>query len=157
MRKTMILKILKSFSGIGRQLISLLLLMVVSLTLLTSPALAANSVILTNDNYEDVVLRAKKPVVVVVAGKSIVKDVFGISLEELKTKADDYFDDEFQVAVGNSEEDLDIFYKIYGLRPSRPVPLVSVVQDSMVLEKYPLDSTKKLTESFERIKRYLSE
>jgi gamma-glutamylcysteine synthetase len=66
----MTLKIPKSITGIGRQLISLLLVMVVSLTLLTSPALAANSVILTNDNYEDVVLRAEKPVIVVLAPKS---------------------------------------------------------------------------------------
>jgi gamma-glutamylcysteine synthetase len=108
----MILKIPKSITGIARQLISLLLVMVVSLTLLTSPALAANSVILTNDNYEDVVLRAEKPVIVVLAAKSALEDFFGTSLEDLKTKADDYFDDKFKVAVGNIEESLEISYRV---------------------------------------------
>jgi hypothetical protein len=70
----MTLKIKKTITGIGRQLISLLLVLIVSLTLLTSPALAANSVILTNDNYEDVVLGAEKPVIVVLASKSALEN-----------------------------------------------------------------------------------
>jgi hypothetical protein len=70
----MTIKIKKTITGIGRQLISVFLVLVVSLTLLTSPALAANSVILTNDNYEDVVLRAEKPVIVVLASKSALEN-----------------------------------------------------------------------------------
>jgi hypothetical protein len=153
----MTLKILKSFSGIGRQLISLLLLMVVSLTLLTSPALAANSVILTNDNYEDVVLRAEKPVVVVLASKTTLKDFFGTSLEELKTKADDYFDDTFKVAIGNVEEGLEISYRVPSPRIFPPASTISVFKNGELSALKILLNPKEPTTAFELIKDDLTQ
>ena len=125
----MTIKIKKTITGIGRQLISVFLVLVVSLTLLTSPALAANSVILTNDNYEDVVLRAEKPVIVVLASKSALENFFGTSLEELKTKGYDYFDDKFKVAVGNIEEGLEISYRVPTPRIFPPPSTVSVFEN----------------------------
>jgi hypothetical protein len=144
----MTLKIKKSITGIARQLISLLLVLVVSLTLLTSPALAANSVILTNDNYEDVVLRAEKPVIVVLASKS--------ALEQLKTKADDYFDDKFKVAVGNLDEPLEISYRVPTPRIFPPASTVSVFENGELSALKVLLNPKDSTAAFEVIKDDLS-
>ena len=153
----MTLKITKSITGIGRQLISLLLVLVVSLTLLTSPALAANSVILTNDNYEDVVLRAEKPVIVVLASKSTLENFFGTSLEELKTKADDYFDDKFKVAVGNLDEPLEISYRVPTPRIFPPPSTISVFENGELSALKILLNPKDSTGAFELIKDDLTQ
>lgn len=152
----MTLKITKSITGIARQLISIFLVIVVSLTLLTSPALAANSVILTNDNYEDVVLRAEKPVIVVLASKSTLENFFGTSLEELKTKADDYFDDQFKVAVGNFDEPLEISYRVPTPRIFPPPSTVSVFENGELSALKILINPKDPTGAFELIKDDLS-
>ncbi len=152
----MTLKIPKSLTGIGRQLISLLLVLVVSLTLLTAPAIAANSVILTNDNYEDVVLKAEKPVIVVLASKSALEEFFGTSLEELKTKADDYFDDKFKVVVGNSDEELEISYRVPTPRIFPPPSTISVFENGELSALKILLNPKNPTAAFELIKDDLS-
>jgi hypothetical protein len=153
----MTLKIPKSITGIGRQLISLLLVMVVSLTLLTAPAIAANSVILTNDNYESLVLKAEKPVIVVLASKSALEEFFGTSLEELKTKADDYFDDKFKVAVGNIEEGLEISYRVPTPRIFPPASTISVFENGELSALKVLLNPKDPTAAFELIKDDLTQ
>jgi hypothetical protein len=125
--------------------------------LLTSPALAANSVILTNDNYEDVVLRAEKPVVVVLASKSALEEFFGTSLEELKTKADDYFDDEYKVAVGNIDEGLGISYRVPTPRIFPPPTTVSVFKDGELSALKFFLNPKDSTAAFELIKDDLTQ
>jgi hypothetical protein len=131
--------------------------MIVSLTLLTSPALAANSVILTNDNYEDVVLRAEKPVVVVLAYKSALGEFFETSLEELKTKADNYFDDKFKVAVGNLEENLEISYRVPSPRIFPPPSTISVFKNGELSALKILFNPKEPTAAFELVKDDLAQ
>ncbi|MGI8504680.1 MAG: hypothetical protein ACR2LR_26645 [Hassallia sp.] len=63
---------MKSIAVIGKRLISVFLVMVVSsLMLLTSPAIAANWVILNRENSQTEVLQSDKPVVVILAPKDI--------------------------------------------------------------------------------------
>lgn len=152
----MTLKIKKTITGMGRQLISVFLVLIVSLTLLTSPALAANSVILTNDNEEDVVLRAEKPVIVVLASKSNLEKFFEASLEELKTKVDDYFDDKYKVAVGNTDDYLNISYEVPIPTTFPPPSSISVFENGKLSEAGYFTDPEYATAAFERIKNFLS-
>lgn len=151
----MTLKIKKTITGIGRQLISVFLVLVISLMLVTSPALAANSVILTNDNYEYLVLEAVKPVIVILASKSVVEG-FGTSLEELKTKAENFFGVKFKVAVGNLDEGLEIAEK--AVIPIFPMTAaLSVFESGEVTKLAAILDPKDPTAAFEVIKDYLTQ
>ncbi|HBL12758.1 MAG TPA: hypothetical protein DD379_15425 [Cyanobacteria bacterium UBA11162] len=124
--------------------------------LVTPPAMAANSVILTNDNTGDVVYQSEKPVIVLLASKSALEQYFQTSLEELKTKADDYFDDQFKVAVGNIDEYLEISYRVPMPRIFPPPSTISVFKNGELSALKFFIDPKSTTDAFELIKEDLS-
>jgi hypothetical protein len=117
---------MKGITGIGRRLISVFLVMVVSsLMLLTSPAIAATSVILNRENSQTEVLQSDKPVVLILASKQTL-EFFKSSLEDLKSKAEKVFDDKYKIAIGYWEDGLEISDTIPNLRIFPPATAVSV-------------------------------
>jgi uncharacterized protein YcfL len=116
---------MKSIAVIGKRLISVFLVMVVSLMLLTSPAIAATSVILNQQNSQTEVLQSDKPVVVILASKHTLS-LSNTSLEDLKSKAEKVFGDKYKVAVGYWEDDLEISNGIPNLRIYPPATAVTL-------------------------------
>ncbi|MBD2605632.1 hypothetical protein H6G81_14115 [Scytonema hofmannii FACHB-248] len=107
---------MKSIAVIGKRLISVFLVMVVSsLMLFTSPAIAATSVILNRENSQTEVLQSDKPVVLILASKDTLR-FFNTSLEDLKSKAENVFGDKYKIAIGYWEDNLEISYGIPNLR-----------------------------------------
>ncbi|MCV3213541.1 hypothetical protein OGM63_08385 [Plectonema radiosum NIES-515] len=117
---------MKGITGIGKRLISMFLVMVVSsLMLLTSPAIAANSVILNQENAKTEVLQSDKPVVLILVSKYTL-EIFKTSLEDLKSKAEKVFDDKYKIAIGYWEDGLEISYGIPNLLKFPPATAVTV-------------------------------
>ncbi|GAX43395.1 hypothetical protein NIES4075_44080 [Tolypothrix sp. NIES-4075] len=108
---------MKSIAVIGKRLISVFLVMLVSsLMFFASPAIAANSVILNRENSQTEVLQSNKPVVLISVSKNTLQS-YGSSLEDLKSKAEKVFDDKYKIAIGYWEDNLEISYRI-------PVPRI---------------------------------
>ncbi len=117
---------MKGITRIGRRLISVFLVMVISsLMLLTSPAIAATSVILNRENSQTEVLQSDKPVVAIFVSKETLK-FFRSSLEDLKSKAEKVFDDKYKIAIGYWEDGLEISNTIPNLRIYPPATAVTV-------------------------------
>lgn len=99
----MTVKITKGIASIGKRLVSVFLVLVVSLMLLTSGAVAATITTVNQGNFETEVIKSDKPVVVVLV--SIVRLEDGeANLEQLQAKAENFFGSNYKIAVGVAEK-----------------------------------------------------
>ncbi|NEU76068.1 hypothetical protein PI95_026825 [Hassallia byssoidea VB512170] len=99
----MTVKITKGIASIGKRLVSVFLVLVVSLMLLTSGAVAATITTLNQQNFETEVQQSDKPVVVVLVSNYFLQDGQA-NLEQLKSKAENFFGSNYKIAVGAIEE-----------------------------------------------------
>jgi len=99
----MTVKITKGIASIGKRLVSVFLILVVSLMLLTSGAVAATITTVNGENFETEVIKSDKPVVVVLVSNVLLEDGQA-NLEQLKSKAENFFGSNYKIAVGVIEE-----------------------------------------------------
>jgi len=150
---------MKYVARITRRLMSVFLVLVASsMMFLSFPAVAAtlSSVTLTNENSETEVLKSDKPVIVILSSKYTLEG-FEISLEELKSKAENFFGDKYKIAVGNIEDTLEISEKVPPTpRIFPPLSTVSVFKSREVIVSKILYKPKDPTGLFEAIKDSLA-
>jgi hypothetical protein len=99
----MSVKITKGIASIGKRLVSVFLVLVVSLMLLTSPAVAATITTVNQYNFQTEVLQSDKPVAVILVSRVLLEDGQA-NLEQLKSKAENFFGSNYKIAVGVAEE-----------------------------------------------------
>ncbi|GAX43858.1 hypothetical protein NIES4075_48730 [Tolypothrix sp. NIES-4075] len=99
----MTLKITKGIASIGKRLVSVFLVLVVSLMLLTSPAVAATITTLNDENFRTEVLESNKPVAVILVSAVFLQDG-NATLKQLQAKAEKFFGSNYKIAVGVVEE-----------------------------------------------------
>ncbi|MDZ8064730.1 MAG: hypothetical protein RMY64_03685 [Nostoc sp. DedQUE08] len=123
---------MKTITKIGRRLISVFLVVVVStLMFLTSPAMAATWVTVNPDNLESQVLVSDKiTVVVLVSNKS--PDAENVKAK-LKLEVEKAYGDKYKLAVGSVEENGFLYRSVIAPPIYPPLPGITVVKDG-----YPL-------------------
>ncbi|ACK70971.1 hypothetical protein PCC7424_2555 [Gloeothece citriformis PCC 7424] len=119
---------MKSIAKIGRKLISVFLVVVVStLMFLTSPALAANWITVNTDNLESEVLNSDKTTVVLLVS-NIYPDAENVKAK-LKSEVEKTYGDKYQLAVGSVEENGFLYTSILAPRIYPPYPGITVVKN----------------------------
>lgn len=96
-------KITTCIASIGKRLVSVFLVLVVSLMLLTSPAVAATITTLNQENFETEVLQSNKPVAVILVSNFFLQDGQA-NLEQIQAKAENFFGSNYKIAVGVIEQ-----------------------------------------------------
>jgi hypothetical protein len=99
----MTVKITKGIASMGKRLVSVFLVLVVSLMLLTFPAVAATIATLNQGNFETEVIKSNKPVAVILVSNVLLQDGQA-NLEQLQAKAENFFGSNYKIAVGVIEE-----------------------------------------------------
>ncbi len=99
----MTVKVTKGIASIGKRVVSVFLVLVVSLMLLTSPAVAATITTLNPGNFETEVIRSDKPVAVILVSRVFLENGEA-NLELLQAKAQNFFGSDYKIAVGVVEE-----------------------------------------------------
>lgn len=124
----MTVKITKGIASIGKRLVSVFLVLVVSLMLLTSGAVAATITTLNQRNFETEVLQSDKPVVVVLVSNFFLQNG-QVNLEQLQTKAESFFGSNYKIAVGAIEENGEAYSQTIVPRIFPPASTVSIYKN----------------------------
>ncbi|MBD0261244.1 MAG: hypothetical protein ICV78_00575 [Tolypothrix sp. Co-bin9] len=124
----MTVKVTKGIASIGKRLVSVFLVLVVSLMLLTSPAVAATITTLNQENFETEVIKSDKPVVVVLVSRVFVENGEP-NLEQLQAKAEKFFGSNYKIAVGVVEENGEAYSQTIVPRIFPPPSTVSIYKN----------------------------
>ena len=124
----MTVKVTKGIASIGKRLVSVFLVLVVSLMLLTSPAVAATITTLNQRNFATEVLQSDKPVVVVLVSNYVLQDG-KTNLEQLQAKAEKFFGSNYKIAVGVVEENGQAYSKAIVPPVFPPLSTVSIYKN----------------------------
>jgi hypothetical protein len=124
----MTVKITKGIASIGKRLVSVFLVLVVSLMLLTSPAVAATITTLNQENFVPEVLQSDKPVAVILVSRVFLEDGQA-NLEQLQAKAEQFFGSYYKIAVGVVEENGEVYSRTPTPRIFPPPSTVSIYKN----------------------------
>jgi hypothetical protein len=127
-RRTMTLKMTKRIASIGKRLVSVFLVLVVSLMLLTSGAVAATITTLNQRNFGTEVLQSDKPVAVILVSRVLLENGQA-NLEQLQAKAEKFFGSNYKIAVGVAEENGEAYSKTIVPLVFPPLSRVSIYKN----------------------------
>jgi hypothetical protein len=147
---------MKSIVGITQRLVSLFLVLVASgMMFLSSPGLAATVTTLNQDNFETEVVNSDKPVVVILAleqGFNYAGQNRDLVLEGLKSKAENFYGNNYKIVVGEAEQNRSIYRPLLRVYPS--FPTVSVFEKGQFVGSFDITNLNDPKDQFAIVKDY---
>ena len=147
---------MKGIVRIAQRLMSLLLVIIASsIMFLSSPAFAATITTLNQENFETEVVNSDKPVVVILGleqGFNYDGQNRDSVLEGLKSKAENFYGNNYKIVVGKAEENQSIYRPLLLVAP--PFPTVSVFEKGELLGSFDITNLNDPKDQFAVVKDY---
>ena len=147
---------MKNIVRITQRLVSLFLVLVASsMMFLSSPAFAATITTLNQENFQTEVVNSDKPVVVILGleqGFNYAGQNRDSVLEGLKSKAENFYGNNYKIVVGKAEENQSIYRPLLRVYP--PFPTVSVFEKGQFVGSFDITNLNDPKDQFAIVKDY---